>query len=275
MSFLNKNESKNLPSDSYQGHSSNQLNAWDAIRPAGWAHFLLLPIAGWLFAENPKFSDLIIGLISSVFLLAHAYGFNNYKDNRAQQSVWWHRWPLILFFSIVLLQKLIPQISAGVFLLISAIYSGRCKLKGLPIFGLVLNGGGFALFTLMAVVSPSIQNYWLFLMVALWVAATQLIHEEAHMEQDAQAGYLTTVILLGTKSSRILAVVLLLLATIAALFLNVLLGVALIFYVLLFSCLALRLRAKELRWAMKWLGLLWALIAGIKLLGGTVFNRFN
>ena len=275
MSFLNKKKSENLPFDLHQGTSNNHLNAWGAIRSGEWAHFLLLPIAGWLFEKSPQFYDLAIGLVSSAFLLAHAYGFNNYKDNRAQQSVWWHRWPLILFLLVVLLQKRIPQISAGIFLLISTAYSGRCKLKGLPILGLVLNGTGFALFTLMAVTSPSVQNFWLFLMVALWVAATQLIHEEAHMAQDAQTGYLTTVIMFGAKRSRVLAVVFLILAAISVFFLNIVLGVAFIVYTFIFSYLALRLRAPGLRWAMKWLGLLWALIAGVQLLSRIISSRFN
>ncbi|PIQ86978.1 MAG: hypothetical protein COV73_03965 [Candidatus Omnitrophica bacterium CG11_big_fil_rev_8_21_14_0_20_43_6] len=72
------------------------MNISEVIRFTDWMYFLLLPSAGWLFDRNPEFPNLVIGLISSALLLAHAYSFNNYKDNRVQQSVWWHRWPLII-----------------------------------------------------------------------------------------------------------------------------------------------------------------------------------
>lgn len=242
------------------------LSAQSYLRLGEWVHFLLLPVAGWLFDREPRFFSLAISLVSSALLLAHAYGFNNYQDNAAKRSVWWHRWPLIIFFLVVLFQERTSQLSAGIFLLISTVYSGRFKLKSLPIFGLVLNGVGFALFTLMAVTRPSVLNLWLFLMVMFWVAATQLIHEEAHMQQDAEVGYRTTAIMFGIKNLRVWAAFLLILASIFAFLLNPVLGLTLIVYVAVFYYLACRLSAQKLRKAMKWLGLLWAFNAGLQFL---------
>ena len=237
------------------------------MRPAGWLHFLLFPAAGWFIScDRAGVTALGAGVLCCAFLLAHAYGFNNYMDGGRSQSVWYHRGAFLCALAAALFMTPFARACAALFVVVSAVYSGRPRLKGVAGLSVALNGVGFALLVFTAVSRPEPDVVWLSVVAFLWVAASQLVHEEAHAPQDEQSGLRTTAIALGPKRSRALAAALLAMAAGAAFGLGAAVGWALVCYAAVFAVLAARLSPERLRRVMRDLGLLWALAVGVALM---------
>jgi 4-hydroxybenzoate polyprenyltransferase len=234
-----------------------------SLRVLDWLHFLSFPVAGWFIDGAQDLLRLAAAIAAATLLLANAFAFNNFHDMGGQRSPWWHRIPLALAVAPLALLPWTGVGAAVAFVVISTTYSGPPRLKRLPVVGTLLNATGFPALCLLSVRRLSLPTVSLTGLAGCWMASAQLIHEGAHRADDQAGGLKTTGILLGSKWTRVVAVLLLALAAPLAWQVARLAGVAFVIYTVAVAGTAVFFDESRLRRPYKLLGLCWALVVGV------------
>jgi hypothetical protein len=236
------------------------------LRVMDWLHFLLFPVAGVLVTHPQRVSTLGAALPVAACLLASAFALDGYHDRGPRQSRWWHLGPLVL---ALLLWPALPwsgRLVAPLLVGLSYAHSGPPRLKGVPMLATLLSAVWFSLLCMLGLQKVSGGTAALLVMAAFWLTASQLVHGRAHRMAHGASGLVTTGALLGPGGALVAVFGCLLGATIAAWALDVVAGVALALYTVAVAVLVTRLEDADLLLAMRYLGLVWALLVGLRLL---------
>jgi 4-hydroxybenzoate polyprenyltransferase len=155
----------------------------------------------------------------------------------------------------------IALLGASVSLAAATLYSAQLRLKRLPVVGTLVNVLIFAPLPLLAVADRPTRSMQ-FLTYCFWVLVTQnqILHEVSDAREDANAGVRTTGVVVGPIGLRVVAFILGPLAVLPLWWMQT--GPAALYSAVLGLCAGATMvalcspsRAKQLRFAQRWLSL--------------------
>jgi 4-hydroxybenzoate polyprenyltransferase len=190
-------------------------------RISEWLHFLGFALLGILLAgklSTPSLPHIVIIVLGSAGLLAHAYSFNDVFDSELEASCGIKklssnkRRSVILSISpllgglLLLSQLSLTVFALGVlFSILWIMYSYPTpRLKAVPFVSTLVNGIAFPLLFLIGFASvniPSVGCVLFFFTLVLLGMPAQLIHEICHSQGDRLLGFKTTVVRYGTGTA--------------------------------------------------------------------------
>lgn len=204
--------------------------AVDVLRARQWAHFALLPLAG-LDAVTVRtlggLSRAGLGVLVASASLAYAYGLNAVADRESDVSS--DKNPLAgvqrvpggahatvvaaaaMALTLGLALGRLPALLTVTSLIASTAYSVGPRMKALPVLGLVFNASIFVPLLGLALPPDAEPSRGFAVLCATFVGVvlqSQLLHEEADLEEDRRASVRTTAAWLGRRASRALVVAL-------------------------------------------------------------------
>jgi len=192
-----------------------------ALRAEQWAPFACLPLAALASPLREAPLDAALAVLAAGASLSFAYGLNAAADastdrSRRKNPLAGRRAPRGLRGVLVALviASVCSAIPLGIGAVLAAcvslaggwLYSGRLRLKGWPVVGLLCN---HAIFVPLLYLGPGgaldadARTMLTYAFVVL-LTQNQLLHELADLPEDRRAGDITTARLLGDRSVRIL-----------------------------------------------------------------------
>jgi 4-hydroxybenzoate polyprenyltransferase len=190
----------------------------EVYRVRHWYYYLGFILLGFSLVSPLKLG-LLTPLLLGAFLLAYAYSFNDFCDEREKP---YYIFPLALTILMLPFLNFSQFILALFFLFIVTAYSGRSvRLKSKPFLSSLCNGIGFSILFLLGYSVRAVDFIALlfFLLFFSFNMVSQFIHEVVDLSEDKKNKIITTAVFLGEKNIKRLCYFFLLLAYLFSLYL--------------------------------------------------------
>lgn len=195
-----------------------------AARVSHWAHFLVLPLGGLDLTLGLGASALALmrGVGIAFAVLAFGYSLNGIADRHMDEG---DKNPLVavepstkhygalvvltlMALGLALTGPLVVLLATLTCLTSGVVYSVGPRLKRVPLVGTLLNATSFAPLLWVGVDGP-VGGLWLLtLAFSALLLQNQLLHEAADRSEDRRGALRTTLLVLGSRGSAVLAALL-------------------------------------------------------------------
>jgi 4-hydroxybenzoate polyprenyltransferase len=190
----------------------------EVYRVKHWYYYLGFILLGFSLV-SPFNLGLLTLLFLGAFLLAYAYSFNDFCDERKKP---YFIFPLALTILMLPFLNFSQLILALLFLFIVTVYSGRpLRLKAKPFLSSLCNGIGFSILFLLGYSVKTLDSVALlfFLLFFSFNMIAQFVHEVVDLSEDKKNKIITTAVFLGEQNIKKLCYFFLLLAFFLSLYL--------------------------------------------------------